>query len=177
LNRFRKEKGHLFQGGFKSLIVEPGGHLCDLVDCIHLNPARAKLLEPAGIGSYRWSGLCWMPKVNSRPAALDASWLDWREGVSDTRAGWRSYAASLQMRLSDNPKEILAKKETLRLEKEGLADLNEAHWEGAFEKCLATLRQSEAAAKATAKSASWKLAVAAKLESQTSVRNKRLRAH
>jgi len=64
------------------------------------------------------------------------------------------------MRLSDNPKEIealerrmcrgwsigdksfkqahanelLAKKETLRLEKEGLADLNEAHWEGAFEK-------------------------------------------
>lgn len=196
-NRFRREKGHLFQGRFKSLIVEPGRHLCDLVDYIHLNPARARLVEPARIGTYRWSSLHWMPKVKSRPAPLDSSWIGYRDGVSDTRAGWRSYATSLQMRLSDNPKEIdalerrmcrgwcigeksfkqahanefLAKKETLRLEKEGLADLNEAHWSAALVKCLARLKQSEAAAKAAAKSAPWKLAVASKLKSHTSVRN------
>ncbi len=40
-NRFQKETGHLFQGRFKSLLVEPGEHWLSLVDYIHLNPARA----------------------------------------------------------------------------------------------------------------------------------------
>ncbi len=38
-NKYRKEHGHLFQGRFKSILVEPGQQRSmDLVDYIHLNP-------------------------------------------------------------------------------------------------------------------------------------------
>lgn len=197
-NRYRREKGHLFQGRFKSLLVEPGEHLCDLVDYIHLNPVRAKLVVPAMVKSYRWSSLHWLPKIKSRPGCLDTSWLDYREGLSDSVSGWRSYATGLQMRLSDDPKEIealekrmcrgwcignkefkaayagefLAKKETLRLEKEGLADLNDSHWEGVLARCLEALDCTEASAASERKSAPWKLAIAAKLKESTSVSNR-----
>lgn len=196
-NRFRKEQGHLFQGRFKSLVVEPGKHLCDLIDYIHLNPARAKLVSPAKARSYRWSSLHWLPKTKTRPKQIDTSWLDYSEALRDSPAGWRSYATSLQMRLAEDPKEIealekrmcrgwcignkqfkqahaknfLAKKETLRLEKEGLADLNESHWERSLQQCLDILGETLGSAQKAKKSEQWKLAIAAKLKSTTSVKN------
>jgi REP element-mobilizing transposase RayT len=36
-NRLREERGHLFQGRCKSLIVDPDGGLDPLCHCIHLN--------------------------------------------------------------------------------------------------------------------------------------------
>jgi len=39
-NRYRKESGHLFQGRFKSIVVEDGERLAWLCHYIHLNPAR-----------------------------------------------------------------------------------------------------------------------------------------
>lgn len=196
-NRFRKEQGHLFQGRFKSLVVEPGKHLCDLIDYIHLNPVRAKIVHSSNAKNYRWSSLHWLPKIKTRPKILDTGWLDDSEVLRDTPAGWRSYTTSLQMRLTENPEEIealekrmcrgwcigdkpfkqahakdfLAKKETLRLEKEGLADLNESHWENALSMCLEKLGESQAAARDARMSAPWKLAIAAKLKSTTSVKN------
>ncbi|MBC2604437.1 transposase [Pelagicoccus albus] len=196
-NRFRKEKGHLFQGRFKSLLVEPGEHLCDLVDYIHLNPVRARLVPAAQAGSYRWSSLYWLPKVKTRPSVLDVSWLDYRETLSDSSSSWRRYATSLQMLVSEDPDEIeklekrmcrgwcigrasfkhayaaefLAKKDTLRLEGEALADLNESHWALALEKCLEALGETEASAKVALKSADWKLSIAKAMKARTSVTN------
>lgn len=46
-NRYRGESGHLFTGRFKSSIVKPGKRLSEIVDSIHLNPAKAKLVESA----------------------------------------------------------------------------------------------------------------------------------
>jgi putative transposase len=40
-NRFRGENGHLFQGRYKSLLVEDGAALGRVADYIHLNPVRA----------------------------------------------------------------------------------------------------------------------------------------
>jgi len=40
-NRFRRRHGHLFQGRFKSLLIEDATHLARVVDYIHLNPVRA----------------------------------------------------------------------------------------------------------------------------------------
>ena len=42
-NRLRNERGHLFQGRYKSLIVDPDEGLGRLCHYIHLNPVRAKL--------------------------------------------------------------------------------------------------------------------------------------
>ena len=45
-NRFRGEQGHVFQGRYKALLVEPEavGAVCHY---IHLNPVRAHLVEVA----------------------------------------------------------------------------------------------------------------------------------
>ena len=52
-NRRHRRSGHLFQGRYKSAVVEKGGHLAELTRYIHLNPARAGLVEWPE--AYAWS--------------------------------------------------------------------------------------------------------------------------
>ena len=61
-NRRHDKVGHLFQGRYKSLLVEEGSYLLEVSRYLHLNPVRGKIL---GLGSpverrerlraYRWS--------------------------------------------------------------------------------------------------------------------------
>jgi putative transposase len=52
-NRKRNRSGHLFQGRFKSLLVDKDAYLLELSRYIHLNPVRARITErPEG---YRYS--------------------------------------------------------------------------------------------------------------------------
>lgn len=52
-NRKYDRKGHLFQGRFKSIIVQGGVYLCRLIRYIHRNPVRAGLVERPI--EYKWS--------------------------------------------------------------------------------------------------------------------------
>lgn len=52
-NRFRGERGHLFQGRYKSLLVDPADGLGALCHYIHLNPVRAHLCAVTGLKRYR----------------------------------------------------------------------------------------------------------------------------
>ena len=45
-NRFRAERGHLFQGRYQSPLVENVAALLRVVDYIHLNPVRAGIVPP-----------------------------------------------------------------------------------------------------------------------------------
>ncbi len=57
-NRRHHYFGHLFSGRYKSLIVDASGsgYLHTVCDYVHLNPARAKLLQPEQrLAAYRWS--------------------------------------------------------------------------------------------------------------------------
>jgi len=47
-NRRHKLFGHVFSGRYKSLVVEGSGngYLKTVCDYVHLNPVRAKLVEP-----------------------------------------------------------------------------------------------------------------------------------
>ena len=56
-NRFRQERGHLFQGRYQSLLIEDASALARVVDYIHLNPVRAKIVPPEQVRSFRWSSL------------------------------------------------------------------------------------------------------------------------
>ena len=56
-NGYRSLVGHLFQGRFKSLAVEPGTHLINLIDYIHLNPVRAGLTSVESRNHYRGTSL------------------------------------------------------------------------------------------------------------------------
>lgn len=92
-NRLRSESGHLFQGRYKQLVIEDTAALARVVDYIHLNPCRAKVLGPDQVVGYRWSSLHALMK-GPRPDVLVAGdWLQARGGWLDDRAGLNAYAA------------------------------------------------------------------------------------
>jgi REP element-mobilizing transposase RayT len=51
----RKRCGHVFQGRFKSIIVDKDAYLKELTRYIHLNPVRAKMVKSPA--DYRWSSV------------------------------------------------------------------------------------------------------------------------
>ena len=53
INRTYGRDGHLFQGRFKSAVIEADTHLHGLTRYIHLNPVRAGMVKHPG--DYRWS--------------------------------------------------------------------------------------------------------------------------
>ncbi len=53
INKIHKRIGHLFQGRFKSIVVEGNRYLKELVRYIHLNPVRAGLVNHPE--KYPWS--------------------------------------------------------------------------------------------------------------------------
>ena len=54
-NRKHEQVGHVFQGRFKSILVEKDAYLLELSRYIHLNPVKAKLV--AKPEEYRWSSM------------------------------------------------------------------------------------------------------------------------
>jgi REP element-mobilizing transposase RayT len=93
-NRFRSERGHLFQGRYQALLIEDAAALGRVANYIHLNPARAGIVPIAQVAAFRWSSLPRFLK-SPRPAWLVPD--EWREtlGFGDTPQGWRDYVDSL----------------------------------------------------------------------------------
>ena len=196
-NSYRKERGHLFQGRFKSILVEPGEHWLALVDYIHLNPVNAGLVDPEGIGKYPWTSLFYFPKLSSRPAFLNTRWMDYFNDFGDSKGGWVRYINHLRFKSSDDPKEIeeldrqmcrgwsLGSKEfankvaadlrkqvsVLSLDRDNLTRFNQALWKEGLQQCLSHLGKSVEDAAVEKHSADWKLAIATKLKRETSVTN------
>jgi REP element-mobilizing transposase RayT len=102
-NRRHKLFGHLFSGRYKSLIVDGSGsgYLKSVCDYVHLNPMRAKLLNPEQrLMEYRWSS--WPEYLKSpgkrRPwLRVDRVLGEW--GVKkDTARGRRQLAQAMGQR-------------------------------------------------------------------------------
>ncbi len=47
-NRLVRTRGHIFQGRYKSLLIEDNGYLLQVVNYIHLNPVRADIVDLKG---------------------------------------------------------------------------------------------------------------------------------
>lgn len=62
-NRRHKRVGHVFQGRYKSIIVDRDAHYLELIRYIHLNPWRAKMVS--ALEQFRYS---------SHKAIVDPSW-------------------------------------------------------------------------------------------------------
>ncbi|NVM21363.1 MAG: transposase [Desulfobacterales bacterium] len=72
-NRKRHRSGHLFQGRFKSILVDADEYLKHLSRYIHLNPVRAKIVEkPEG---YHWSSYRAFIGTTKAPKWLETDWL------------------------------------------------------------------------------------------------------
>lgn len=189
-NRFRKERGALFQGRFKSILLEDG-HLSALCAYIHLNPVRAGLCDVDGLKLFPYSSYWHLQKPKSRPPFLDLSpALDGAGGLADTAYGRRKYRDYLDWLCSDSKaqkdlefdrmsrgwamgtkefKKSVIDAETQRkaelfLGEKGYGEVREFIWEDILEACLKHLSKSYEQASSDTKSADWKVAIAGVLK-------------
>jgi len=103
-HRFRKVHGKLFQGRFKSLIVEEEGYLGALQHYVHLNPVRAGMCTVDELKDYRWSSYWYLWHSRKRPGFMDISGaLEQAGGLKDTPAGRKKYSEYLDWLSSDAP--------------------------------------------------------------------------
>jgi putative transposase len=73
INRRHGRVGPLFQGRFKSQMVEKGSYLLTLIRYIALNPVRAGMVERPE--QYRWSSYRWIAGFEEAPGWIDPRWV------------------------------------------------------------------------------------------------------
>jgi REP element-mobilizing transposase RayT len=187
-NRFRQERGHLFQGRYQALLVEDMAALVKVIDYIHLNPARAKIVAAEGLVDYRWSSL---PRFLRGPRARVLCCQDWlvQHGFDDTLAGLKSYTDYLIGLAGDETEQkrlgleqlskgwaigtagwcrAIAKDHAARalepgIEASELRSLKEALWSQVLDEALTNQKQTRESAATARANTPWKISTAIKL--------------
>jgi REP element-mobilizing transposase RayT len=100
-NRRHKCIGHLFSGRYKSLLVagSQNGYLKTVCNYVHLNPVRARLLQPGQrLKAYRWSSWpAYLQQPSKRPPWLRVDrWLGELGMAGDTVATRRCLERELE---------------------------------------------------------------------------------
>jgi putative transposase len=72
-NRIHGRTGHLFQGRYKSIIVDKEGYLLELSRYVVLNPVRAEMVRRPE--DYKWSSFRMTAGQIQRKPLLEAEWL------------------------------------------------------------------------------------------------------
>lgn len=197
-NRFRNERGHVFQGRFTSIAIEDGDPLGSVCHYIHLNPVRAHLCSTTALDSYPWTSLPWIHQPRRRPDWYDpAPALRQAGGLLDLPAGHRKYSEYLGWLAEDKPeqkrqrfdrmsrgwalgsadfgRELIAENRTLQAgAKRLIAEMRaeyEAHWHAELLVLLRRLRRSPTELRESGKSVEWKIALAAALKIRTTATN------
>jgi putative transposase len=151
----------------------------------------------ARLGEYRYSSYWYLRRPTARPACLRvAAALHAAGELPDTAAGWKRYADYLAWQATDGPagknrayvtlsrgwalggpgfKQALLKEhavaaEARAWESAGVKEVREARWQEALAAAVARLPAQ--LREARAKSAPWKVAVAAHLKATTDVSNR-----
>ena len=184
-NRFRGERGHLFQGRYQALPIEDTAAMGNVVDYVHLNPVRAQLVPAARVGAFRWSSLYRFLR-GARFPGLDAQGALGSRGWNDTAQDWSDYVTHLvtiagnleeQKRLgydgfcsgwaigTQGWRRELAREHahlalTPGLGAEEARELREARWREVLRQHLRLAGRSREDARASAKTAPWKLHLA-----------------
>jgi putative transposase len=198
-NRMRKEHGHLFQGRYKSLLVDPDGGLGPLSHYIHLNPVRARVCAAAGLPECRWTSLFWLMNPKARPACYDPRpALAHAGGLADTAAGRRKYLAYLGWLSEDDnerrkqrfdemskgwiigtkafAKEMMKENRELLGQGKRMAaatrEAREALWLEERDRLLRKLRRKPEEVGTDRKTAPWKAAIAAAMKERTTATNR-----
>ena len=108
-NRRHRKVGHLFQGRYKAMLVEPAqsAYFATVADYIHLNPARVRLpaRRGGGVKTYRWSSLpCYLASPRQRPVWLEVSRVLGELGLQDKPGDRRTYGRRLEERAREGLK-------------------------------------------------------------------------
>lgn len=197
-NRAHLSRGHLFQGRFKSLVVDRDEYLGPLIHYIHLNPVRAGLVSEARLGSYRWSTLWYLHQKRKRQDFMDLDvGLYYAGGLMDSPNGRKRYDLYLKGLEESDPmkrqlqfgkmcrgwalggrefKESLVEKflpvgSVRHLEGKDLQEANQIRWETILKHGMKALGKTKADIQSDKKSASWKVMIAYFMKERTSVSN------
>lgn len=203
-NRLHGERGHLFQGRYKALLVEAGGPLGQVCHYLHLNPVRAGIMPVARLGDYRCSSYWYLTRPKARPAFLRLDTALHEAGaLPDTRSGWNAYGRYLEWQATDGPagkskayvamsrgwvlgspefKAALIKDHQLAADSRaweggGAREIREQLWHQALREGLQQRGKTKADLARDRKTAPWKVALAAELKQSTLARNAWLAQH
>jgi hypothetical protein len=195
-NRFRQERGHLFQGRYQALEIEPGAALGRVVSYIHLNPVRAGIVAAESVGEFNWSSLKRLMAREAPPCLSAEAWLG-AMGFSDDEGGWREYVSYLAGLAADKEaqkeqgfeamkngwaigtegwRKALAKEYAQLTISRGvpqneLADLKRAQWEQTLAELIRKAGRTLADAASARKGTQWKVELAAEMRRKTSASN------
>lgn len=196
-NRLRNERGHVFQGRYKALLVDPdaAGAVCHY---IHLNPVRAGLRPVETVAQWPWTSLPALMNKRDRPAWCSPEpALAHAGGLDDTPAGRKRYLAYLGWLQEDEAGkkalefERLSKdwavgargfkqellKEHRQLEgalkrgEAGSREMAEEWWQERLGTYLAAVKKTGREIAADAMGDAWKVAVAAAMKTTTTASN------
>lgn len=189
-NGYRQENGHLFQGRYRAMLVEPGAVLLRVVNYIHLNPVRAKIVPVEHFSRFRWSSLRHFLKTERASFFCAEDWLT-SALLTDDSAGWLAYVQHLQRiaigtdaesdleamtrgwaigtpqwrrTLAEEFKQTKLSPEMTREESQALT---EAQWNTTLRDLARQHGVNLSRATADAKSAPWKLELAARMREST----------
>lgn len=100
-NRRRRQSGHVLQGRYKAVVVDPGseGYFAALSDYIHLNPVRAGIVGLSDrLFDYAWSSYPAYAVRRGRPDWLTTDAVLGELGFADSAPGRRGYAKRMRQR-------------------------------------------------------------------------------
>jgi len=102
-NRKQRRFGHLFQGGFKAVLVEADEYLELLSRYIHLNPVRARMVEHCR--DYPWSSYQALSGYVKSPEWLETDWLLslFGEDRDTAKKRYRDFVESVENEKIENP--------------------------------------------------------------------------
>lgn len=195
-NKLRGERGHLFQGRYKSLLVEEGEALGMLCHYIHLNPVRARIVSVDRLSEHRHSSYWYLTRPKLRPKFLDcATALIEAGALADTPAGWRAYADYLNWQATEGPvgkskayvsmskgwalggkgfKQTLLQDQavaavTRAWESQGVREVREAQWQAVLDGLRVQIPAEQR--QNQRKSAPWKVQLATQMKTLTDASN------
>jgi len=104
-NKRRQRSGHLFQGRFKSVLVEADEYLKPLSRYIHLNPVKAGMVNSPG--EFSWSSYpAFIGKIKT-PDWLETGWLLATFGRKKKEAvsNYKAYVEGIEIKALKDPEE------------------------------------------------------------------------
>ena len=106
-NRKYKRNGHLFQGRFKSVLVDADSYLKQLSRYIHLNPVRAGIVDRPT--DYDWSSYTAFIGKRIAPEWLETHWLLSQFGRKrkEAHANYKDFVETVDAKKLENPQKEL----------------------------------------------------------------------
>jgi REP element-mobilizing transposase RayT len=187
-NGYREEHGHVFQGRYQAKRVPPGMDALRVMDYIHLNHVRKKLLSIEQLGGSPLSSIYRLMNPDRRNPFMVGEGLVRFCALTDTPEGWNRYLDRLHdVYLRDDDglgfeaQWEIAKRETklaragagataalsVNLSDEEIERLDSDYSEKVFQGLLAMARKTEDNLKATAGLPEWKLNLALEMTRST----------